>query len=383
MLTSRHPAYDGRIFHLEAAALRDAGYNVTIVAPRQKDEPVETVTDGIRVVVYDKPASGIKRKLASFTELYKAAMRFEADVIHVHEVDAPLMAAAIAKRKLAKNGRKAKLVFDSHEVWPFFYAVKSRRSILQHLFKHATIFAEDILLSTAVDGVIAAHVLEEHYYLFLNPWLPVKQVYNSPPISSWPVPRERKGPIKIIGHDGYFTKHRGMEAMLGAFEQIAPDFTEVKLLAAGAFMTDDDEQYYKEWEARTGLGDRVEVAGWVDRKDIISYLDRMDIGIVANRPDIHSVRCWPANKMMFYLGRGLPVLSTPSPLYKRYIQKVGCGVSARGFSASAMAKAMRWMLTHPEETRKMGKRGYTNAVHDFDDKQAVRNLLDFYREIGL
>ncbi len=383
MLTSRHPAYDGRIFHLEAATLRDAGYDVTIVAPQMKDEPEETVSDGIRVICYRKPKRGLKRKWASVAELTKAAMRYEADAFHVHELDPPMLAAIWAKRRLARRGRKVKLIFDAHEVWPFFYAAKTRRPILQHLFKHITLFFEDLFVNSIVDGVVTAHTLEEHYYLFLNPWRPVAKVFNTPPIASWGPPPERKGPIRVLGHDGFFTKHRGMEAMLGAFEQIATEFPDVRLLAAGAFMTDDDEEYFKQWSSRTGLGDRVEVAGWVDRKDAISYLDRMDVGLVANRPDIHSVRCWPANKMMYYLGRGLPVISTPSPLYKRYIDQVRCGVTTPGFSAEAMAKAMRWILRHPEEARRMGQRGYAGAVRDFDDTVSKQRLLAFYKQLGL
>ncbi len=380
MLTSQHSVFDGRVFHLEAKSLVEAGYDVTIVTPERGGEPSEK--DGVKFVTFKKAESGIKRKWSTLKYLSYYAMKLPADYLHVHEVDAPLMAATWAKKKLAKRGKSVKVIFDSHEVWPFFYALKTRIRFLRFLIRHCVMAYESWMLKHGgVDAVIANHAIEESYYLFLHPWLPVRQVLSGPPLEDWGPPPERSGEINLIGHDGFFSLQRGMSTMLGAFELIARDYPNLKFVAAGDFQVDDDRNYFNSWVKRTGLGDRVEFAGWVGREDILGYLDRMDIGLVANRPDTHSIRCWPANKMMYYLGRGLPVVSTPNPLYYRFISKVGCGSTARNFSAKAMAESLRKLLDNPEETRLMGKRGYEVAMRDFRWESAREELLGLYNDL--
>ncbi len=74
-------------------------------------------------------------------------------------------------------------------------------------------------------------------------------------------------------------------------------------------------------------------------------------------------------------------VSTPNPLYYRFINKTGCGVTAESFSAKAMATALRKLLDQPEETRLMGKRGYKVALRDFRWESARDELLGLYNDL--
>ncbi|MFC2170684.1 glycosyltransferase family 4 protein [Calditrichota bacterium] len=379
MLTSQHNPFDGRIFHLEAKALRDDGYDVFIAAEKRENYP--SVVDGIRIISYRK-AQGVLRKWSTLKALSLIALHTKPDIIHVHEVDAPLIAASWAKRKLKNMGIGVKLVFDSHEVWPFFYAGKTGNPVLQTLIKHAVILYENLMISRFIDGIITAHELEKYYYKFLNPSVPVVKVIGGPPIDLWGEPPKRSGEIKIIGHDGYFTDSRGMKTILGSFELIASNHPEVNLLIAGGFRYPEDEQYFEQWCERTRLTDRVIFTGWVNRDEVMQYLDRMDIGIVANNPDIHSIRCWPANKMMYYMARAVAVVSTPAPLYKENIARIGCGLVADSFTNKDVAVALDKLISDPSRTRKMGKNGYKSAKIEYNGNKATEELLNFYAELN-
>ncbi len=379
MVCTQHSPFDGRVFHLEAKTLRDAGHEVTILA--ESDTKLPENVDGINIVTYRKKPSGIRRKWSTLKTVTSNILKIKADVFHVHEVDASLMAASWAKRKLGKQGKNVPIVFDSHEAWPYFYAEKTKNRFLRELIKHGVMQYEYNMISKHVKIIITAHELEANYYRMLNPWIPVYEIPGGPPIHTWPDPPKKEGKISVIGHDGYFTLYRGMKTILEAFEIVAVDYPDINLLAAGDFYKPGDKEYFDRWSNRTGLGNRVECAGWVDRKDILSYLDRMDIGVVANKPDIHSIRCWPANKMMYYLGRGLPVVSTPTPLYKLHIERLNCGLPAKYFSSKAMADALRWMLENPLETREMGKRGLKAAQEEFSWEKAGKKLLEAYENI--
>jgi len=381
MLCSRHNAFDGRVFQLEARELARAGHQVTIIAPRSGNEPRSQVVDGIRIITYDKARSLIARKYHTVAQVVRLAMRVPADVLHVHEVDSTLLAAVIVKRRLKKQGRDIKLVFDSHEVWPYMFATFRRSPFLRRLIVHAVTEFEHRMVTRHVDAVITAHELEKQYYLWQDPWTPAFCVIGAPPLDEWPAPVKRQGAPRVIGHDGYFSLQRGMDVMLGAFEQLAPDYPEIRLLAAGAFMNPEDEEWYRAWVARTGMGDRVETTGWLDRRDALAKLDTMDIGLVANRQDIHSIRCWPANKMMYYMGRGIPVVSTPAPLYRLYIEENRCGAVAAAFTASALADAIRPLLQDPALASLMGRNGREAVLRDFHPATARKNLHAAYASL--
>lgn len=381
MLCSRHNALDGRVFQLEAKALVAAGHQVTIVAPMYGDEASDEMIDGIRILRYQKLSNSILRKFHTVYTLVRFAVQTPADVLHVHEVDSSLVAGAIAKKRLARFGRQVKLLFDSHEVWPYFFATFRKAEFLRRIIVHLVTEFEHLMVRKHVDVMIAAHELETNYYLWQDPWTPAFCVFGAPPLESWEKPAAKRGPIRTIGHDGFFSLHRGMDVMLDAFEHLAPDYPELNFLAAGDFMNPEDKVYFDKWAARTGLGDRVETVGWVDRSDVLMYLERMDIGLVANRPDIHSVRCWPANKMMFYMGRGIPVVSTPVPLYRRYIDANYCGRVADRFSGKSLADALRELLDNPKETRKMGMNGYKAVLRDFNSRDAIQNLHAAYEAL--
>lgn len=381
ILLARDPVFEQRVYQLSAQTLRAAGHEVTIVGPRLRDEPPEQVVDGIRILTYKKLTNRFLRKFHTLLTLYIHALRNPADILHVFEVDAPLFAAAMAKRRLNRRGRIVKLVFDSPEVWSYFYPAQTRLKFLRKWIRNAVVNYEDWMVQKHVDAVGTAHLLEESYYQWLNPWLPIRWVIGGPPMDEWPAPAKRSGEITLIGHDGYFTLQRGMDVMLRAFEILAPEFPKLHLLAAGSFMEPRDEVYFKQWCDRTGLGDRVEVMGWVSREEILPHLDRMDIGMVANRPDIHSVRCWPANKMMNYIARALPVVSTPAPLYRRFIEDTRCGAVSAGFEGESYAEALRSLLANPAETREMGLRGYEKASNTYSLEHGKKALLALYEDL--
>lgn len=379
MISSQHNVFDGRIFHLEAKTLHDHGFKVTILAPGKNDS--SGTEDGIDFRTFRKFPSGLRRKCGTVRSLWNIANRIPADILHVHEVDVPLLVAAELKRRRNRNGQSVRLIFDSHEVWPYFYARYAKNRVCSTLVRHAVTAYESWMLGRSVDGVITAHEMEENYYRWLNPWIPVRKVLGGAPMDEWPEPEKREGAIRIIGHDGYFTLQRGMKVILRGFAQVARDHPEVILLIAGDFQYPEDKAYFEKWKSMTGLGDRVEWTGWVDRANIRQYLDRMDIGIIANKLDMHSIRCFPANKFMYYLARGVPVLSTPSPLYHEFIQQHEVGEVMSKLTPKAFRQAANRLIQDPGRTRKMGWDGFHLAKQKFNWTDSAKNLLDLYEEV--
>ncbi len=116
----------------QARALREVGFEVTVICPRGKVRDIATYEnwDGIRIHRFDLRAAGGTRR--GYVREYGAAFRTVArlvrqlsgeapfDVIHVcNPPDTMLTAAAIGAR-----GTDARLIFDHHDLFPELYQAR-------------------------------------------------------------------------------------------------------------------------------------------------------------------------------------------------------------------------------------------------------------------
>jgi glycosyltransferase involved in cell wall biosynthesis len=380
-LCAQHHPLDGRLFHLEAKALFEAGHDVTIIAPRQDGMPEHFDQDGIHIRTYQKLYSGIRRKAYTLSTLCKLAKQVRADVYHAHEMDAALFAGAYAKNYWRRNGHPVKLVFDAHEAWPYFYAAATNNLLVRRFAVHAIVEYERRMLTRHVDAVITAHKLEQMYYLWQNPFISVRHVLTSPTIRESAL--DKTGPIRVIGHEGYLTLNRGMNVLLRAFELLAAEFSDLTLVTAGDFLNDADRSWFDNWAKRTGLRERVMLSGWVNRPDLPALLDSMDIGVVALREDEHSSRIWPANKLMNYASRGItPVVCASMPLARQKVEERGIG-RVVPFDVQRLYHCIRELILDPDQCRALGKRAWTHAKKAWDWEQYRLELLHTYDDLAI
>ncbi|GBE29402.1 MAG TPA: hypothetical protein ENH10_10090 [Bacteroidetes bacterium] len=378
-ICARHHPLDGRVFHLEAATLRDAGHHVTIIAPNPGNLRDKQTIDGIDILTFNKSGNRLTRKLNTLRSLFRLAISINADVYHAHEVDAALIAGALAKRHHIRRGRWAKLVFDVHEVWPYFYAAATNSSFLRRIIVHGILEYENWMLARHVDLVIAAHVLETNYYRWQNPFISVRHVQTTMKVpDTCPT---HSGDVKVIGHEGFFTLNRGMDVILQAFELVARDYPDVILQTAGDFYSDKDRKWFGQWAERTGLGDRVKLTGWLDRPDLTPLLKKMDIGIVAQREDDHTSRTWPLNKLMNYAGYGVAsVVCASMPYAKQEVEERGMG-RVINLNAQDLYQALCDMIESPEKTREMGVRAWEFAHREWNWERYRVELLRAYEDL--
>src|SRR6056297_3711678 len=150
--------FDRRVW-LEATALRDHGYQVTVICPTGKghDAPVEEI-DGIHVYRHPLPAE--TGGAAGYLREYAAALWHEArlsfrarrergfDVVHV--CNPPDVLFLIAGWHKAFAG--ARVIFDHHVVNPELYVEKfGRRDAFYHGLRwaeRATFATADVVIST-------------------------------------------------------------------------------------------------------------------------------------------------------------------------------------------------------------------------------------------
>jgi Glycosyltransferase Family 4 len=107
-ITTAHPVDDHRILHKECVSLRDAGYDVTLIAPRERGG----VVAGIPVVALPGTARNrFERMLRRPPAAYRAALGLDADLYHFH--DPEFLPWGV---RLARAGKR--VVYDAHEDVP-------------------------------------------------------------------------------------------------------------------------------------------------------------------------------------------------------------------------------------------------------------------------
>ncbi len=336
-MTSAHPPYDVRIFHRECVSLVQAGYPVKLVVPHSHDEERE----GVRICAVAKSKGRLGRMLGSVWAVFRRALAEKGDIYHFH--DPELIPAGLLLRLLGKR-----VVYDVHEdvptdiqskVWipkPLRGLIAAGMRLLERL--------AGVLLSgiVAVTPPIAARFPAQKTILLQN----------------FPHPQEvaffrnrsyQERPFRVL-YAGSITRVRGLMEMVQAMEYLKNH--SLQLVLIGEFAPSN---LRLEVEQIPGFS-RVEYLGYKSRPETLEVLAQSRIGLVVLHP-IPSFLVSQPTKMYEYMMAGIPFVASDFPLWRASLNGEECGLFVNPLDPQAIAKAIRWLLDHPEEAEAMGRRG--------------------------
>jgi glycosyltransferase involved in cell wall biosynthesis len=361
-LSSVHPSFDIRIFHRECKTLARAGYEVVLVAQHDRDEEV----DGIRIRALAKPKSRFERMTKTLWQVYQTAIKEKAQIYHFH--DPELIPVGILLKLKGKR-----VVYDVHENVPEHTLVKEWiHPWLRTLVAQGAAFAE-WLGAKCFDGIpaatpnIAKRFQPSKTIIVQN--FPIVDELTQNAFTSY---RERP-PILI--YLGGISELRGAKEMVLA-TGLLPTHLGAQLYLAGNFSPSELEYKIKEWVG----WERVKVLGWQSREEVSTLLGRSRIGLVVLHPTRSYLESYPI-KLFEYMSAGIPVIASHFPLWKEIIEEAGCGVLVDPLDPNAIAKAIGWLLEHPEEAEKMGQRGQTAVYERYNWDHEANKLLVFYQKM--
>ena len=314
MLVENLPVpFDRRVWQ-EAGALRDAGYEVSVISPAAPGYPRgHTVTDGIHVYRYRQPfeGSGAAGYLLEYATALAAtlalAVRITAtrgvDVIHACNPPDLFFLIGALFRLFGKR-----FVFDHHDLCPELYEAKfGRRGPL-----HRVMLALERLSFRSADVVIATN--ESYREIAIGrgrvPPSRVFVVRSGPSLARMqvrpPEPRWRRGRRYLVGYVGVIGPQEGIDLLLlvvrHVVQQLGRRDVQFAIVGGGTALAPMERLARK-----LGVAGHVTFTGRVPDDELLAVLNTADVCVnpdPANDMNDKSTM----NKILEYMALGKPIV---------------------------------------------------------------------------
>jgi glycosyltransferase involved in cell wall biosynthesis len=364
-ITTVHPPFDVRIFLKECKTLAKAGYEVYLIAQHDKEE----IVDGVHIIPIPKAKNRTQRIILLSIKALRSALKLKAEVYHFH--DPELLPVGVLLKLL--TGKK--VIYDVHEdyskqIFSKYYIPRILRKSISYLIKML-----EYISSLFFDGIVTATDDILRNFSYHKKAICVK---NFPIIeniqSIIKIDNDEKNFFNLI-YVGGIAEKRGIIQMVEALDLVASN-KKVKLVLCGEFDPPDLEV-----KVRSLKGfEKVQYLGWVDFRRIPELFIKADVGIVCLHPILNFITGLPI-KLFEYMLAGLPVIASNFPLWKEIVEGNNCGICVNPLDPKGIAEAIKYLIEHPDEARKMGENGRKAVLEKYNWEKESEKLLDLYKGI--
>jgi glycosyltransferase involved in cell wall biosynthesis len=164
--------------------------------------------------------------------------------------------------------------------------------------------------------------------------------------------------------------YKGHPQVLEAVALVASSHADFRLVLVGDGVESDA---LKRQAHELGIERNVVFAG--RRRDAPELMPAFDFSLLGS-----SQEGFP-NVIMESLAHGVPVVSTAVGGVKELITDGVDGLLVPFGDIAAMANAIRWMIEHPEDRRRMGAAGRERIVSDFSTERMIAATEEIYDEM--
>jgi len=358
-LSSAHNDRDVRIFLKECRSL-------ALTFPHSEVHLIlagvnERLEDGVRIhSVPKRTGSMITRMWRTVNQVRKKALALNGDIYHIH--DPELLRIAFRLKRGGKN-----VIYDAHEDLPRQISGKEYLPV-KGLIAFLTEIIEDFV-SARLTGVLAATPFIAERFKKINP--------NTIDINNFPLESE----IEFIAETGIQKENNvcfigGISPIRGTKELVdAMAFTDCQLALAGEIPAD-----FKATLEESEGWKNVHELGFVNRNTSMLIKQKAIAGIVTFLPFPNHVNAQP-NKIFEYMAAGLPVIGSNFPMWRDLLEKNKCGLCVDPSNPKAIARAINFLKSHPEEAKAMGENGKRLVQETYNWKAEEKKLFEFYQAL--
>lgn len=360
IFSSVHPYDDSRIFHKQAVSLAKAGYKVELHAVADFAEKEEK---GIRIYGVKQVRNRWKRLLLGW-ELYKRAIRSEANIFHFHDPELLPWGVLINWRT------GCPVIYDSHEDLPKQIYTKPWIPKKWRPFLSRIVHIVEKGLSKQIAAVITATESIRDQFVGVNQ---VTVIKNYPlPMPTVEHACDSANRILYIGGISYL---RGYHEMIKMMDHIPAELqAELHLIGPLQHIKPEDRDVEKLKKKRIYLHGRVPF------DEVKQWLRKGKVGLVCLHP-IENYRESLPIKMFEYMAAGLPLVATNFPMWKEIVEKSNCGLIADALDPQDIAAKVTTILTDEALRVQMSKNGRRahEEIYNWDIEEKA--LLSLYQSL--
>lgn len=365
-MTSVHSATDNRIFQKECRSLALAGFEVTSIGPH----PSDAVLDQVRIKSICRYRSRLARMTRAVWHIYWEALRLNADAYHFHDPELILVGLLLRSR-----GRE--VIYDVHEDYPKDILSKpylppwSRKAIAWMVDQIEGIAGRHLsALVTVTPSIARRFQTVNRRTMVVHNFPQLKELAFEQSSVAW---NTRKHSVAYVGA---ITAQRGIREMVEAMS-LLPNSLAATLELAGPEMSEDvcPEKLYQHagWS-------RVQHHGLLERPDTFRLLRSVRAGLALFHPEPNHLEAMP-QKIFEYMGAGLPVIASDFPVWRQLLGDIGCAIFVDPMDPHAIARAIEYVMTHPQESEEMGRRGERIIRQRYNWDSEAKKLVALYREL--
>jgi len=374
--------FDRRVWQ-EACALRDGGYDVTVICPRMRGHTqAEEVLDGIQI--YRHWIAGEARTPLGFLLEYASALlgefwhawkamrrhgRFE--VIHLCNPPDLLFLVALPFKLLFGT----RVIFDVHDLCPEMFEAKfGARGMLYLavcLAERATLALADVVIATN-QSVLAA--VTRRGRLHADEAFVVR---TAPDGLDTTVARDdslKHGKTHLVGYIGVMGNADGIDHLLRAAHHLvhARGRQDVHFLLMGS---GPEFKALAQLRDDLGLAAHVSMPGRVSDAFLCAALQTMDLGVACDPINAYNDQC-TMNKVLEYMAFAKPMV-----MFGTVEGRHSAGAAASYVmenDAVQLAKAISSLLDDPERREQMGRAGLARLRTELNWQKSTTSLLAAY-----
>jgi len=346
-----HSAFDTRIYHKECKSLANAGHEVLLLVPHEKDE----VCENIHIISLIQFKKTIYRTYLNLPLVLLKSIKLNAKVYHLH--DPELIPIGVILKLFQK-----KVVYDVHED----YKEMPKRKFFRILFG----IYEKVAIDTFDKFVAATPKISNKFpkgktiTLCNYPILSFidKNIKNSSKINISNKP--------VLIYQGGLTRKRGIKQLI---EAIGILNNNAHLVLLGNW----EKGLKEECEALSGWKYTTDV-GFKPLSEVYSYASSSDIGVVIFLPHPNHNEALP-NKPFDYMASSIPFIFSNFKYWETIFSE--CGLSVNPEDPKDIAEKIQSLLENKELRIKLGKRGRELVETKYNWENESKKLIDLYKEL--
>jgi glycosyltransferase involved in cell wall biosynthesis len=384
MLLENNPYPQDSRVRQEASSLANAGYRVTVIAPRSPDQTWNETIDSVRVCRFPSPpdANGSVGYLleygyamtAIFVIAFWAYLRDGFDIVHTHCPPDAFVLIAIFFRLLGK-----KFIYDHHDLSPEMYCARFEGNCNQ-FFLRALTFLEKLSCRFS-DHIIATNQSYKTIEIERGgaPEEGITIVRNGPDLNllqpTEPIPELQNRASIVIGYVGVMGVQDGVGHLLRALHHLVHDQGKTDFLCV---MIGSGEALpsLKILSEQLQITDNVFFTGWINFAEVARYISTIDIAIAPEPSNPYNDRS-TFIKVMEYMALGKPIAAFDLPETRFSAQDAAS--YARPNDESDFALKIAMLMDDTERRKKMGESGRRRVNKVLAWEHQEKHLLEAYR----